>query len=137
MRLSLPTLLFSMLTVVATMSSPVYAATIVEMVGEGCKTEIETYCKDVTLGEGRLAACLYAHGDKLSGRCNHALMKAINKLERFVEDLRYVANECATDIEQQCANVEPGEGRIIQCLTDKSSKISKDCNQALSDVGAK
>lgn len=137
MRLSLSAFLFSTVTVFASWSSPMYAATIAEIVGQGCKTEIATYCKDVTLGEGRLAACLYAYNDKLSGRCNHALYTALSKLERFVEDLRYLAEECATDIEQHCSNVEPGEGRIIQCLNDKSSKISEDCNHALTDVGAK
>jgi hypothetical protein len=28
---------------------------------EGCKTELNTYCKNVTAGEGRLLACLYAY----------------------------------------------------------------------------
>lgn len=137
MRLFLPALLFSTITAVATLSSPTYAATIVEIVGEGCKTEIKTYCKEVTQGEGRLAACLYAYGDKLSGQCNHALYKAMDKLERFVEDLRYLADECEADIEQHCSGVEPGEGRILQCLMDKSSKISGDCNEALTEVGVK
>jgi hypothetical protein len=30
---------------------------------EGCNKEFETYCKDVTPGEGRLLACLYAYED--------------------------------------------------------------------------
>ncbi len=37
-------------------------------VGKGCEKELVTYCKDVTPGEGRVLACLFAHGDKLSGR---------------------------------------------------------------------
>ena len=35
----------------------------VERVLEGCSTEFETYCKNVTPGEGRLLACLYAYED--------------------------------------------------------------------------
>ena len=57
----------------------------VETVLKGCKTELETYCKDVTPGEGRILACLYAHGDKLSGRCEFALYDAAAQLERAVE----------------------------------------------------
>ena len=40
------------------------------------EAELETYCKDVTPGDGRILACLYAHGDKLSGQCEYALYDA-------------------------------------------------------------
>jgi len=33
---------------------------LVDQVKEGCKAELESYCKQVTPGEGRLLACLYA-----------------------------------------------------------------------------
>ena len=41
----------------------------VETVKEGCKKELDMYCKNVTPGKGRVVACLYAYEDKLSGRC--------------------------------------------------------------------
>jgi hypothetical protein len=31
---------------------------LIKSVKDGCKTELETYCKDVTPGEGRVLACL-------------------------------------------------------------------------------
>ncbi len=49
---------------------------------EGCQAEIETYCKDVTPGESRILACLYAHGDKLSEGCKYALYEATGQLAR-------------------------------------------------------
>jgi hypothetical protein len=49
---------------------------------EGCRAEIETYCKDVTPGEARILACLYAHEDKLPERCLYALYEASGQLER-------------------------------------------------------
>ena len=45
-------------------------------VQEGCSSELAQYCAEVTPGEGRLLACLYAHGDKLSGQCDYALYDA-------------------------------------------------------------
>ncbi len=57
---------------------------LVQTVADGCKTELETYCKDVTPGDGRILACLYAHGDKLSGKCEYALYDAAAQLERAV-----------------------------------------------------
>jgi hypothetical protein len=40
---------------------------------DGCKAELETYCKDVTPGEGRLAACLKKNEKALSDRCQQAM----------------------------------------------------------------
>ena len=49
---------------------------LVQTVAEGCKTEMESYCTKVTPGQGRILACLYAHGDKLSAKCEYALFDA-------------------------------------------------------------
>src|SRR5262249_49690865 len=49
---------------------------LVDQVKEGCKAELESHCKDVTPGDGRLLACLYAFEDKLSPRCDYALYDA-------------------------------------------------------------
>ncbi|HEU5360908.1 MAG TPA: cysteine rich repeat-containing protein [Candidatus Deferrimicrobiaceae bacterium] len=108
---------------------------IVKTVAEGCKKEIETYCKDVTPGEGRVLACLYAHEDKLSGRCDYALYDAAAQLERAINALTYVANECGDDLDKFCANIEPGQGRLADCLKKNEAKVSGRCKQAFKDVG--
>ena len=108
---------------------------LIEQVKEGCKAELESHCKQVTPGEGRLLACLYAYQDKLSGRCEYALYDASARLERAVAALSYAATECKADIEKHCAGVQPGEGRIADCLKKKSGSLSKRCSQAIKDVG--
>jgi hypothetical protein len=109
----------------------------VETAKEGCKQELDTYCKTVTPGEGRVLACLYAYEDKLSGRCVYALYDAANQLERAVVALRYVASECQGDIKSLCADTQPGEGRILKCLEKNDAKVSKRCKQAAKDAGLK
>jgi hypothetical protein len=111
---------------------------IIDSAIEGCKKELKTYCSNVTPGEGRILACMYAHNDKLSGRCEYALYDAAAQLERFVSALSYVVNECTEDLKQYCASVEAGEGRLAECLLVKNKdKISKRCNQAMKDVDLK
>jgi hypothetical protein len=102
---------------------------------QGCKTELETYCKDVTPGEGRILACIYAHGDKISGRCEYAMYDSAVQLERAVAALSYAANECRDDLEKHCATVEAGEGRLLTCLDAHEKAVSGRCRQALQDVG--
>jgi hypothetical protein len=102
---------------------------------EGCSSELAQYCAEVTPGEGRLLACLYAHGDKLSGPCEFALFDAAARLERAISAITYVASECRAELETHCANVEVGDGRVAQCLKDHASDLSPGCNQALTNVG--
>jgi hypothetical protein len=118
-------------------SNAVAAEDIIETVAKGCEKELTTYCSNVTVGEGRVLACLYTHNDKLSGQCEYALYDAAVQLERFVAALSYVANECDADLDKFCTGVQAGEGRLLKCLDDNSAKISARCTQALKDVGAK
>ena len=110
---------------------------IIEGFLKGCEKELTTYCKDVTPGGGRLLACLYAHQDKLSGRCEYALYDSAVKLERVVAALTYVANECRDDLKAYCADVKPGEGRLLECLDKNDAKVTGRCKQAIQDVGLK
>lgn len=109
----------------------------VDTVLQGCKSEIETFCKGVTPGEGRLLACLYAYEDQLSGRCDYALYDASAQLERAVAAITFVASECREDLTRYCSTIQPGEGRLLKCLDKQGPKVSKRCTQALKDVGAK
>ena len=110
---------------------------IVNTVKEGCKKELDTYCKNVTPGEGRVLACLYAFEDKLSDRCEYALYDAAAQLEQAVAALKYAAVQCKDDLKAFCSNVEPGEGRLLQCIDKNSAKVSANCKQALKDTGLK
>ncbi len=110
---------------------------LVESVLNGCEKELDTYCKDVTPGEGRILACLYAHQDKLSGRCEYALYDAAAQLERAIAALTYIANECGDDLKEYCSSVRPGGGRLLDCIEKNKKKVSKRCKQAIKDVKKK
>ena len=109
----------------------------VSTVTEGCKKEIDYYCRTVTPGEGRILACLYAHSEKLSNRCEYALYDAAAQLERAVAAMTYIANECDDDLEKFCYLVQPGEVRLLQCLEKNKKKVSDRCKSALKDVDLK
>jgi hypothetical protein len=107
---------------------------IVSAVQQGCETEIKDFCSEVSMGEGRLLACFYAHEDKLSGQCQYTLYNAAAQLEHAVSSLNYVAGQCIGDIELLCPDVQAGEGRILDCLESKGEVISAACSQAIDDV---
>ena len=68
--------LFLAFGLVATASAEDATAT----VEQGCEVEIKQFWSQVTLGEDRLLACLYAHEDKLSGQCHYTLDQASDGL---------------------------------------------------------
>jgi hypothetical protein len=103
----------------------------------GCSSELSRFCANVTPGDGRLLACLFAYEDQLSGQCEFALYDAAVRLERAIGVIVYVASECRAELETHCAEVEVGEGRVAQCLKDHASELSEGCNRALTEVGMK
>ena len=115
-------------------SGQLYAQGIVETVETGCATEISTFCSQVSPGEGRLLACFYAHEDKLSGQCQYALYSAAAQLDQAVSALNYVATECNDDLMKHCAEVQIGEGRVIECLRANKDTVSAACMTAVNEV---
>lgn len=110
---------------------------LIESVKKGCEKELTSFCSQVTPGEGRGLACLYAHNDKLSAKCEYALYDAAAQLERLLAALTYVANECRDDLKSFCADVKPGEGRLLDCVEKNKDKLSSRCKTAINDVGLK
>ena len=126
---------FAALFLVFGVSATASAGDLVSTVQEGCKTEIENYCSQVTMGEGRLLACFYAHEDKISGQCQYALYNASAELERAISSLNYVASQCQSDIEKLCADVQQiGDGQLLECLDANKESVSAPCTQAINDV---
>ena len=119
----------------AAFAAPVAAQDIVTTVEQGCATEIQNYCSQVSPGEGRLLACFYAHEDKLSGQCQWALYEGAAQLEMFAAAVTHVATECWDDLEKYCAEVEMGEGRVGACLLEHKAEVTDACKQAIDDVG--
>lgn len=104
---------------------------------EGCQQELTTFCKDVTPGEGRIIACLYAFQDKITPRCEYALYDSIAQLDRTLTNLSFAIGECSDDLKSYCSHIKPGEGRLLECLNSNEQKISNRCNYALKETGLK
>lgn len=108
---------------------------VISKANRACAQERAQFCSQVTPGEGRLMACMYAHQDKLSPTCERALVEAAVVLERVMESLATVAEACIPDIDRYCAQVPTGEGRLLQCLADHRDAVAPECATALEDMG--
>ena len=110
------------------------AAKNIDRVETGCQVELETYCQTVTPGEGRGLACIYAHSDKLSQKCERALYDSAVEFQNAAKTLNAFVAACQTDMETLCSKVQIGEGRVLKCLEENKKKVSANCNEIRKQV---
>jgi hypothetical protein len=48
-----------------------------------------------------------------------------------------VRSACGADVRALCAGVDPGGGRIIECLATQSASLSPDCRSVLGQFAAR
>ena len=105
-----------------------------EAVVKACENDLKTYCSQVTPGEQRLLACVYAHEDKLSDGCTYALYRASVILEQVAQAVAYVGKSCRDDIQAHCKDVKIGKGRMLSCLESHANELSGTCRTAINQV---
>lgn len=101
---------------------------------DACEGDLQKYCSQVTPGDGRLLHCMAAHEDKISGQCEYAFYQTAALLEQLSVAIAYVAQECETEIQTLCRDVELGEGRILACLDEHSEEVGDSCKKAVADT---
>lgn len=99
-----------------------------------CEDDLTEFCSDVTPGEGRLLNCMAAYSDKLSGQCQDAVINAANLLIDLSDRVQDLAMACETELEENCADVPIGEGRILACLKMNTASLGDDCKAALANI---
>jgi Golgi apparatus protein 1 len=107
---------------------------VAEMVLKSCKQELVSYCSTVTPGRGRIAACLFAHNDKLSENCEDMLEVGMVQLSIILSTVSYVVEQCYRDIDKHCEGVVIGGGRLGKCLASNRDKLEKKCLTAFSQA---
>ena len=101
---------------------------------EACAYDISYHCADVEPGDGRIAACLYAHTATLTDGCFQATDGVSRLMEGFFDRLETLQNACAQDVAAHCATAEIGDGRVLQCLAGAEA-VSGECRTSLTEMG--
>ena len=96
-----------------------------------CGKEIQSLCKPVRTGEGRLIACLFSREDKLSPKCGDAVLNSMTRLGVVIGALANVRRVCERDAKQLCGGIIAGEGNLLGCLTVSKKSVSAECNATL------
>jgi hypothetical protein len=100
-----------------------------------CGTDMRKLCADIEPGEGRKARCLVDRKTELSVRCRSFLQGLpVWSSEGAPPEGKKILAKCEQDMKKFCKGVEPGEGRIVQCLRAQQSGISSTCRSLLTEL---
>ncbi len=109
-----------------------YADAITQL-SQACGRDIQTYCKGLNLGNGRIYDCLQ-HQSTISATCNTSLAKVLQSLATRERAQAAYQKQCSRDIARRCSGIK-GDGFVLICLLKKEQRVSEGCNQAITDAG--
>lgn len=98
-----------------------------------CKDDADKLCKGVEPGGGRIGQCLKEHMDEVSAKCKEF---GESKKKEWKEK-RDAWSACQKDADSLCKGVEPGGGRIGECLKQHKDELSAGCSELMSRKGGK
>lgn len=94
---------------------------------EQCREDIGSFCSYVEPGDGRVAACLYAHTTDLSQECYDATDELARVMEWVFDRLADVYLACGSDIQEHCGDASVSGGRILTCLQSQDLELTTSC----------
>jgi hypothetical protein len=127
-----------------------------------CRSDYQETCSGVSTGSAAALNCLETNKSKLSAMCQRAVDAAtgggstpatagaapasgpaaapadasasvlVLRPMRPREELFVLGSACGGDARALCGSVQPGGGRIMQCLATQAASLSADCKDALS-----
>ena len=107
----------------------------VDQLAAACRADLAKYCKNVELGNGRLRACLDAHQNVVSPRCQQTRAMVYASIARRAAAQRDIGRICDADIERLCGTSH-ADAHLVECLVSVSpAAMSPACNQAFTDTG--
>ena len=94
-----------------------------------CQSDSQKYCVRSS-NNSQAFECLLDHQKDVTNECYDALKKKITSSQNN-QGSGPVGQSCKQDTQQFCKGIQPGEGRIINCLLDHQKDISDACYSAL------
>ena len=138
----------------------------VAAIRSACRSDYEKVCAGVPTGGAAALQCLEKNTSKVSGNCRKAVAAVsgaappaaraaapateaaaspaaappapalVLRPMLLREELFVLRSACSADARALCAGVQPGGGRIMQCLAVQSASLSPDCVGVLSRFAA-
>jgi len=102
---------------------------------QGCDEDVKQHCDGLGDNTDKVFMCLAAYEEQLSTKCKQGILEAALSIKMGAAALDYSISACETDADKYCLEVQPGEGRIVNCIRANADKVSPGCITALKETG--
>ena len=102
---------------------------------KGCDEDINQHCDGLGKDAGKIFMCLAAYEEHLSEKCKSGILEAAMAVRIGAAALSYSVAACEADVDKHCADVQPGEGRLVDCIKANETEVSEICITALKETG--
>ena len=134
----------------------------VAAIRSACRSDYQKVCAGVPTGGSAALQCLEKNKSKVSAPCQQAVGAASGSAAtpaagaatpaaapaapapalvlrplRPREELFVLRSACGGDVRSLCGSVQPGGGRIVQCLATQAASLSPACKEVLSQFAAR
>lgn len=110
-----------------------YADAVTKLAAD-CGADIQKLCKGLNLGGGRIADCLQQNAAKVSPACKASVGDVFHSVDQREHAQTVYKEVCQRDMSKSCNGIK-GDGFVLACLVKKESRVSKECNQVITDAG--
>jgi hypothetical protein len=109
--------------------------------GGPCRADVQKYCAQSQGDREKAMDCLLDHQQDITDACYEALKKRLNNQGQAQgqgqgqgqgQQGQGPLQACRQDVQKLCAGVQPGGGRIVNCLLDHQKDLSDACYDVLS-----
>jgi hypothetical protein len=91
-----------------------------------CEGDVASFCQGAE-GPKQVLECLKQNRDELSPQCKMHIMEVLEAVKETHQD-------CETDIYMLCLGVQPGGGRVAQCLKLNKEYLSPECKAGIMNL---
>ncbi|KJC47211.1 hypothetical protein UP09_10260 [Bradyrhizobium sp. LTSP885] len=126
----------------------------ISAIRSACRSDYPSVCAGVPTGGAPALQCLEKNKARLSPGCERAVAAASGggsapaaappaaptvimlRPMRPREELFVLRSACGADVRSICGGVQPGGGRIMQCLATNAGSLSPECRDVLASFAA-
>lgn len=94
-----------------------------------CRSDVESFCRQAQGDPKAATDCLLDHQQEISDACYDKLKQQLSRSGG--ETKSATGRACRQDAETLCKGIQPGGGRIVNCLLDHQKELSDACYDQL------
>ncbi len=105
------------------------------LLGASCGTDLDNFCRGISLETTRLKDCLRRNDDSISPQCRNDSVRALGAIEQRVSARATLFKLCNWEMNNLCGEVRQDPAKGLQCLLEATKRVTPNCTKAINATG--